>query len=69
MLESKLQKKHLKYMCNYGDLVNGWMSLGLSLRGGVQPPERGEAASAFTEGTRHGLAPPPDAALCASRHL
>lgn len=54
--------------CN-GDLVNGWMPLGLPLRGCVQPPEGGETASALTEGTRHGLASLRFAAFCTSRHL
>lgn len=56
-------------MYHYGDLVDGGMSLGLPLGRCVQPPEGGEAAPALTEGTRHGLAPPPDAALRPGRHL
>lgn len=42
---------------------------GLSLGGGVQPPEGGETAAAFTEGTRDGLVPLLDAAFCAGGYL
>lgn len=42
---------------------------GLSLGGGVQPPEGGETAAAFTEGTGDGLVPLLDAAFGAGRYL
>lgn len=42
---------------------------GLSLGGGVQAPEGGETAAAFTEGPGDGLVPLLDAAFCAGGYL
>lgn len=50
-------------------LVDWRVPCSLSLRGGVQAPQGGETAAAFTEVTRRSLVPLLDVAFCASWHL
>lgn len=67
--------KHvLKHAVNWAaagvsDLVDAGVAFSLLLGGGVQAPERGEAALALAGRARHGVCAPPYSTLCASCHL